>query len=99
MKGGYKVLWTDNALDELSRTIEYLEHNFSDLEIRKLALKIESISELISQNPSIFPKSEFKEVYKAVILNHNTMYYRIRGNNIHILSFFSNRLNPNRKKI
>lgn len=55
MKSGYKIQWTDNALAELAKTIEYLEENFTDKEIRKLALKIESTTELISQNPNIFP--------------------------------------------
>lgn len=42
MKNGYKILWTDNALDELAQTIEYLEENFTDREIKKLASKVEN---------------------------------------------------------
>lgn len=33
MKSGYNVLWTEHALSELQKTIEYLEHNFTDKEI------------------------------------------------------------------
>lgn len=88
MKSGYKIHWTDNALDELAKTIEYLKENFTDREIRKLALKIESAMKLISQNPNIFPKSELKDVYKMVVLKYNTLYYRVKGNTIEILSFF-----------
>jgi len=91
MKSGYNILWTDHALKELQQTIEYLEDNFSEKEIKRLALKIENITGLISQNPRIFVKSEFKNVYKIVVLKFNTMYYRVRGNNVEILSFFSNR--------
>ena len=25
MKSGYKIFWTDNAVDELEKTIEYLQ--------------------------------------------------------------------------
>jgi plasmid stabilization system protein ParE len=60
MKSGYKVLWTKNALEELNKTIEYLEQNFSEKEIHKLANKIENISELISQNPHLFSKLNLK---------------------------------------
>ncbi|KPH13006.1 type II toxin-antitoxin system RelE/ParE family toxin [Chryseobacterium sp. ERMR1:04] len=99
MKSGYNVLWTQNALDDLKQTIEYLENNFTDKEIQKLATKIESTIELISQNPTIYPKSEYKNIYRATILKFNTMYYRVIKNNIEILSFFSNRQNPKRLKI
>lgn len=99
MKSGYKIHWTDNALDELAKTIGYLQENFTDKEIRKLALNIERTVELISRNPNIFSKSEFKGTYKIVILKYNTLYYQVRENSIEILSFFSNRQNPTKRKI
>ncbi len=98
MKNGYKILWTDNALKELQETIGYLEQNFSDKEIAKLALKIESVTRLISQNPLMFAKSDSKNVRRIPILKFNTMYYRIKKNEIHILSLFSNRQNPKKRK-
>jgi plasmid stabilization system protein ParE len=99
MKSGYNILWTDNALHELAQTIEYIQENFSDKEVRTLALKIENTTKLISQNPTIFPISEFKGVYKAVVLKYNTLYYRLTKDNIEILSFFSNRQNPKKRKL
>ena len=99
MKNGYNILWTPNSKRELEKTIEYLEQNFTEKEIKKLAQKIESITELISQNPNIFPKSENKNIYKVVILKFNTMYYQIKKNNIEIISFFSNRQSPKKRKI
>lgn len=34
MKSGYKIQWTDHALGELEQTIEYLETNFSEKELK-----------------------------------------------------------------
>lgn len=99
MRNGYKIHWTNNALNELEKTIDYLRENFSDKEIRKLVLKLENTIKLISLNPNIFPKSEFRNVHKVVILKFNTLYYRINGGNIEILSFFSNRQNPRNRKL
>lgn len=99
MKSGYNITWTPNALNELKQTIEYLKANFSDKEITKLSRKIESFTEIISQNPQIFPKSDSKNIHKAVILKFNTLYYRIKNENVEILSFFSNRQSPYKKKI
>ena len=99
MKSGYKIQWTEFALDELDKTIKYLQENFTDKEIKKLALKIESVLELISINPFLFQKAEDKEVYRVVILKYNTLYYRIKEKDVEILSFFSNRQKPNRNKL
>ena len=99
MKSGYNILWTSNALTEIEKTIEYLDENFSGKEIKKLGEKIEEITNLISQNPLIFPKSETQNIHKVVLLKYNTMYYRVNDENIEILSFFSNRQSPKKKKL
>ncbi|MEZ5037032.1 MAG: hypothetical protein R2760_06020 [Chitinophagales bacterium] len=49
MKNGYNIHWTDNALDELEKTIEYLTDNFTDREI-KTSLKNRRYHEV--DNPS-----------------------------------------------
>lgn len=99
MKNGYEIFWTTNALNELEKTISYLAENFTEKEIRKLAIKIELIIALISQQPTIFPKSDFNNIYKAVVLKYNTLYYRINKDKIEILSFFSNRQHPTKRNI
>lgn len=40
MENGYKILWTDNALKELEKTIEYLEENWTEKELRNLAVNL-----------------------------------------------------------
>ena len=94
MKSGYKILWTNHALDELSATYEYLEHNFTEKELYRLSLEIEKVLELISKTPGLFPVSEFKGVRKVVIKKFSTIYYREKNDAIEIVSFFSNRKNP-----
>ena len=99
MKSGYKILWTEHALNELSDTYEYLELHFTERELKKLSTELDRTLNLISQNPYLFPISELKGVRRAVIKKFNTLYYREKGNYIEILSFFSNQQNPNKRKI
>lgn len=99
MKSGYKIVWTSHALSELTQTLQYIDQHFSYREIKKLVQKIENTTELIAQNPKLFPKSEKKNVHRAVIMRYNTLYYRIKQNHIEILSFFSNRQNPKKRKM
>jgi len=98
MKDGYKILWTDHALSELSEVYEYLELNFSDRELRRLSIEIEKTIRLISINPTLFPLSKSKSIRKAVVMRFNTLYYRQNDNSIEILSFFNNRKDPKRNK-
>jgi len=100
MKSGYKVEWTDNALSELKITFEYIEANWTEKELRKLSNEIERTVNLISNNPNLFPKSENRNVRKVVVKKLNTIYYRLKEEEtVEILSFFSNRKNPNKRRI
>ena len=100
MKNGYKILWTDFALQELKKTISYLEENWTPTEIQNLAIKIEEILSLISQNPNLFQASDNKKnIRRVVIQTYNTLYYRFENEQIEIISFFSNRQNPKRRNL
>ncbi len=41
MKSGFKILWTDFALAELEKTIDYLQENWTEKELGVLFLKLE----------------------------------------------------------
>ena len=99
MKSGYKIFWTEHAASELEKTIQYLQTEFSDKEISKLLIKLEETLELISINPKIFPISDKRGIHKVILLKYNSMYYREINNTVEILSFFSNRQNPKKRKL
>lgn len=98
MENGYKILWTDHALTELKNTYKYLEIHFTKRELKKLSVEIDKTLQLISQNPSLFPLSESSGIRKAIIKKFSTMYYRENKSFIEILSFFSNRQSPIKRK-
>ena len=100
MTNGYKILWTDFALSELENTIEYLEENWTERELRNLAIEIEETLSLLSHNPNLFQASDIKkDIRRVVVAKHNTLYYRVKNNTIEILSFFSNRQSPKKRKL
>mgnify|MGYP003422111594 FL=1 len=99
MKSGYKIFWTEHAASELEKTIQYLQTEFSDKEISKLLIKLEETLELISINPKIFPISDKRGIHKVILLKYNSIYYREINNSVEILSFFSNRQNPKKRKL
>lgn len=100
MTNGYKILWTDFALSELEKTIEYLKENWTERELHNLALEIEETLTLLSHNPNLFQSSNIKkDIRRVIVAKHNTLYYRIKNNTIEIVSFFSNRQSPKKRKL
>ena len=100
MKNGYRVRWTDNALKELAETIAFLETNWTEKELRKLSNALDKTLNLISQNPYLFQSSDFKkDIRRAVILSLNSLYYKIKDQDVEIISFFSNRQSPTKRKL
>lgn len=98
MKSGYKIVWTDHALNELKATYKYLEEHWTEREMRTLATEIERTLQLISKNPKLFPLSDKKKIRRIIIKKFNTIYYReLKNSEIEILSFFSNRQDPEKR--
>ena len=91
MENGYRILWTDHALDELSDTYDYLEKHFTEREMRKLSIELDKILTLISRKPKLFALSKFVGLRRVVVKKHNTLYYRVNLDYVEIISFFSNR--------
>lgn len=100
MKSGYRIFWTDHALSELKDTIEYLEDNWTERELRNFFHELDHVIELISKNPELFPASlSRKDLRKAIVARFNSLYYRINKDSVEVLSFFSNRQDPDKIKI
>ena len=52
---------------------------------------------LLSKNPELFPIiNQDETIRRAVITKHNTIYYKKLNEVIEILSFFSNKKNPDK---
>lgn len=99
MKNGYKIIWTDNALEELALTIEYLETHWTQKELTRLAKLLEKTVSLLSKSPLIYPKSSVGfNTHKCVLLKYNTLFYRVENDSVTIVSFFSNRQSPRQLK-
>jgi plasmid stabilization system protein ParE len=93
----YKIVWTDEALKNLADIIDYLEHRWTEKEIRKFASLLDRQLTLIQSNPELFPASPISSrLRKAVLTRQTTIYYRIDKDEIRMVSLYDNRQNPKR---
>ena len=100
MKNTYKLIWSDEALNNLKSIIVYLENRWSDKEIRKFVQLLDKQLKLIKVNPFIFAESNKSNgLRKSVLSRQTTIYYRIIEDEIRIVTLFDNRQNPNKLNI
>ncbi len=99
MENTYKIIWTDEALDNLADIIEYLELRWTKREIRNFSRLLDQQVNLIRSNPELFPTSATSSLLrKSVLTKQTTIYYRVDNNEIQIVTLFDNRKDPKKLK-
>jgi plasmid stabilization system protein ParE len=97
MENIYKIIWADEALNNLKGIIDYLENRWTEREIKKFAQLLDKQLILIKNNPYVFVESDKSNgLRKSVLSRQTTIYYRIIDYEIRIITLFDNRQNPNR---
>jgi len=75
MENGYKIFWTDNALNDLRITLKYLSENWSEKKIANFVRKLDKRLNLISINPKLYAKTLIKKnLRKSVLTKYNVIY-------------------------
>lgn len=95
MENIYKLIWSEEALNNLKGIIEYLENKWTKREIKKFAKLLDKQINIIKTNPYLFAESEkSNSLRKSVLSRQTTIYYRIKDDEIRIITLFDNRQNP-----
>lgn len=95
MQSGYKLFWSDKALDDLQNIITYLNEKWTQKEIRNFVRKLDRRLELISINPKLFPKTaKRKNVRRSVLTKQTVIYYETTDSAVTIVTLFDPRQHP-----
>ena len=98
MENTYKLIWAEEALDNLKGIIDYLERKWTAREVKKFANSLDQNLNLIKNNPKLFPEAELSGLRKCVLSKQTSIYYRIIRNEVHVLTLFDNRRHPKKLK-
>jgi len=91
----YPIRYSSRAYNEYEAILEYVSERFGAAKAYDVDLYFESILNLISENPLIFPVSEIKKnIRRCVVSPQTTLYYRFSGEHIEIITFRGSRMNP-----
>ncbi len=88
------IVWTEIALDEYEKVIDWLLLNWSVKIAMDFSSKVEQKLKLISRFPQIGRKSEYlKDCRKLWVSPYHLLLYRVQEDSIHILRLFDGRQN------
>ena len=92
MDSDFKVVWTDEAIDNLESILDYLDHVWTQREVDNFKKKLGKKIELIEQNPKIFPVSAYNpRLRKAVLSRQTIIFYEIADHVINLVYLFNSK--------
>jgi len=92
------VNWTEEAKTTYEDILNYLQEEWSAREIETFIERTDNLLSIISQQPYLFKASAYKEIRKAVMGKHNSLFYFVKNGEIYLLTFWDNRQNPAKNK-
>ena len=94
-----KIFWTKEAEATFAENISYLEREWNADVIENFILKTENILSSIKKNPFLFPVvSKEKNIHKCIVVKQVSIYYKIKSEQIDLLTFWNNFQNPKKLK-
>ena len=94
-----KIHWTPESKITYNNTLESISEKWPAKELKKFVQKTENVLSNISQNPELFPRSKRKNTRKCVVTRHTSLFYRIKQDEIELVSFWDNRQDPKKLKL
>jgi plasmid stabilization system protein ParE len=96
---GYKVLWTEEAIQNLEEIIYYLSNKWTLREVDNFKEKLSKQIDLIKRYPRMFPVSTFQpRLRKAVLSKQTSVFYEISDNVIFLAYIYVNNKNSEKLK-
>jgi plasmid stabilization system protein ParE len=90
-----EVVITPRAKIEIQNVFDYLESKWNEKTKKQFSTKINTIINLIIENPELFPFSNVNiKIRKAVVSKQSTLFYYFNSKHIIVLSVFDTRQNP-----
>lgn len=90
-----KVVFSKRSGKRLEKLLVYLENEWSLKVKNEFMEKLDRCVLKISQHPESCPVSEkFPGLFKCVVTKQTTLYYRIKENEIQVITFFDSRRDP-----
>lgn len=94
----YEIVIRKRFTNKVTRTLQYLEKEWSEKIARDFLLKIDRRIHQLQKQPYLGAPSEKVTGVRGILVSkHNKLFYKIKGNQVIILNIYDTRINPTRK--
>ena len=69
------ILWSDLAIDDVSKNIYYLEKEWSKKEVVRFNQEIDKVLAILAKRNIVFKPTKYKTVFQIVITKQITLFY------------------------
>jgi plasmid stabilization system protein ParE len=91
----YEIRWSPDARRDYFAILDYLNARWTEKEAIHFIDRTEQILQLISDNPFLFVSSAKKpEIHRCVIVSQVSLFYKVKNNQVELLRFWDNRMDP-----
>jgi plasmid stabilization system protein ParE len=94
-----QIIWSDEAIADYHQNIDYSEKEWSLHVAIEFIEDVESVIELITSHPELYPQTDYQEIRKAVVRKQITLFFKVRDKQIHLVRFWNNYQNPGKLKL
>jgi len=94
-----KILWTKRADKKFDQIIDYLLVEWNPKVTSSFVKNVYDLVELLAEYPEIGTlENDVKGIRGITIIKQINIFYRVKGNQLIILTFFDNRKDPKEKR-
>lgn len=91
------IFWTTEAKSSLAEIVAYLEKEWNEEVTTGFLIRVDEVAENISKNHSLYLNvNKEKNIYRSVVTPQVSLYYKVKENQIDLITFWDNRQNPER---
>ena len=94
----YQIRWTKKSADNYEDIVNFIRLHWPENIVKQFVRDSFSTIELMRSFPFMFKSVKNKNIRKGLINKHVCVYYRVSGENIELLYFWDNRMNPEDNK-
>jgi plasmid stabilization system protein ParE len=95
-----ELYWSARADKKFDRIIEYLHEEWGEKVTTAFVKKVYEFLDILVEFPEVGKiENQERNIRGFVIVKQVTVFYKIKGNKIILLNFFSNRTKPTKKRL
>lgn len=94
MDSGYRIEWSERAVNDFNTIVRFLSENWGEREIRKFVRVIDKNISHILLNPGTWPRTSYHPGLRRCVLSKiHTLYYLTEKDRTYIVMIWDNRSN------